>query len=96
MSQERRRGEVKPVSFKMPMHIGRSSRAQQHREEWTSQCVELDHRAKPSALVRLNAQREAAMAMASTQDFADAVTEQLQRIEVEEDPRRRPSSPESF
>ena len=85
MSQEGRRGEVKPVSFKMPMHVWSVVQsAAAARGVDVSSVLNWIIAENLPRLVRLQEQRDAAMAIASTQGLADAVEERLKRIQVEE------------
>ena len=85
MSLEGRRGEVKPVSFKMPLHIYTVVQAAAAaRGVDVSSVLNWIIADNLPRLVRLQEQRDAALAIASTQGLADAVEERLKRIQVEE------------
>jgi hypothetical protein len=85
MSVEGRRGEVKPVSFKMPLHIYTVVQAAAvARGVDVSSVLNWIIAENLPKLIRLQEQRDAAMVIASTQGLADAVAERLKRIQVEE------------
>jgi hypothetical protein len=85
MSLEGRRGEVKAVSFKMPLHTYTVVQA-----EATARGVDVSSVLNWiiaeffPRLVRLHEQRQSALAIACTQGLADAVEDRLRRIQVEE------------
>jgi hypothetical protein len=85
MSQEGKRGEVKPVSFKMPMHVyAVVQAAAAARGVDVSSVLNWIIAQHLPTLVRAEAQRESSMLIARAQGLADAVEERLKRIAVEE------------